>query len=244
MLSASIALLRAGAAWSFTGVYWIGFFALHALTLKRLPPAFVQNAVRWWGRSSLSLLGIRLEILNSSTIEGRAARVIVCNHQSALDMLLLAAVCPPAPLAMGKKEIIWVPFVNLAWWTLDLIRVDRENPRKTVAALDGIARKLALNQRSLVIAPEGARTRDGQFLPFKRGAFLIAVKSQAPIYPIVISGAFELLPRHKYLPKTGVIRLRFLPPLDTRGISEQAVGELCRKVRQVMIMASEASLSV
>lgn len=233
-------LLRVLAAWFFTGIYWIAVALVQAATLKRLPRMWVHEVMRFWGRSVLRLLGLELRILNESTMEERAARVMVFNHQSALDMCWVAAIFPPAPLAIGKKQLIWVPFVNLAWWALDFIRIDRRNPRKAMAGLETAIREITANRRTLIIAPEGTRTLDGGLLPFKSGAFRIAVKSQAPICPVVVSGAFELLAKGGALPRRGVITVSYLPPIETLGIPESGVNELMGRVREAMVAAYEA----
>lgn len=232
-------LFRLLAAWAFTLAYWLALSVLLTLSLKRLPASFVQKTLRFWGRCALRLIGVRLELQNESTLEDRAPRVLVFNHQSALDMLWTSALCPPAPLAIGKKEIAWIPAINLAWWALDFILLDRANPRRALASIAKVPELIARESRSLIIAPEGTRSPDGSMLPFKRGAFLIAVKAKARICPVAISGAFELLPKQRFLPSPGVIRLRFLAPIETRGMAEEEAGELAQRVRRDILEAYE-----
>lgn len=230
-------IFRVLAAWAFTGVFWGLLSLLQLLSFKQMPGRWLQRALRYWGHKVLRILGIELRILNESTLEERAPRVFVFNHQSALDMAWVAAIAPPAPVAIGKKQLVWVPFVNLAWWALDFIRIDRRNPRKAMAGLELAAREISSNRRSLGMAPEGTRTRDGSILPFKSGVFRIAVKCQVAICPVVVSGAFELLPKDSFLPRPGVIQLSFLPPIETRGIDDSGVNELMGRVRDAMCRA-------
>ncbi len=225
-------IARALVGWIFTAVLWTSVFLLQIVTLRRMPPAFLQHSMRFWGRTMLKIAGIRLVLEGDSTLETRAPRVIVFNHQSALDMMLTAAVSAPGMLAVGKKEIVFVPFVNLAWWALGFMTVDRKRPRKMVASIAEVAEAINRDQRSFLAAPEGTRTRDGAMLPFKRGPFQIAVRAQVPIYPLVIRGAFELMPRDAWLPRPGTIRLRYLPPIETRG--EQDAEALSERVRAEM----------
>lgn len=177
--------------------------------------------------------------LNPSTVETQAPRVVVCNHQSALDMMWMASIIAPAALTFGKRQLVYVPFVNLAWWVLGFVLVDRENPSRAAAVLEGAADLIVRGRRSLIVAPEGTRSRDGEFLPFKRGAFLIAVRAQVPIHPVVVSNAHELCPRGSWLPRPGVVRLRFLPPVETRGLSEADARGLMERVRADMLAAYE-----
>lgn len=232
--------LRAAAAWLFTGAYWIGAWVIQGLTLRGLGFSSTNRIIRRWSKVAAWLVGLRIEYLRPNPMQDRRPRIIVFNHQSALDMIWVADIMPPAALALGKKELIFVPFVNLAWWVMDFRRVDRADPAKARAALTGVAREISEEKRSLIIAPEGTRTRDGEFLPFKRGAFVLAVQSQAPIYPVVVSGAYELLPRQSFLPKPGVIRLSFLEPVPTAGVPVSEIGALMERVRGEMLKAYQA----
>jgi 1-acyl-sn-glycerol-3-phosphate acyltransferase len=230
-------LLRSAVTWAFMAVYWTTVITIHFICLKRLPPAFLATAAHLWGRIALKTLGIHLEIQNDSTISEQAARVVIVNHQSALDLVWGAVICPPAPLGIGKKEVIYVPIFNLIWWGLDFIRIDRSNHALAVKALEGVAETIARERRSLIIAPEGTRTPDGSILKFKKGAFLLARQAKVPIYPVVVSGVFELLPKGSIIPKKGVIKLRFLPPVSTDGLTKENEPEFIARVREEMIRA-------
>lgn len=239
MSSVPLRVVRLFVAWVFTAAYWTALFLLQAAALRRLPDGFLQAAVRRWGYAVMGLLGIRLEI-EGGGFDTREPRVIVFNHQSALDMLWSAAIAPPGMLALGKSQIVLVPFVNLGWWALSFMTVDRKHPRKAVESFSRVAEAISRDKRSLLVSPEGTRTRDGSVGPFKRGAFQLAVRAQAPVCPLVISGAFELLHRTEWLPRPGVIRLRRLPPVATTGLSERDSAALAERVRGEIVRAYAA----
>lgn len=190
------------------------------------------------------ILGIRVEFLNSSTISNRQARVVICNHQSALDIALGAVICPPAILAIGKKEVVFIPVLNLIWAAFDFIRVDRKNHARAIAAISGVSDELNRHQRSLFISPEGTRTSDGEVGPFKKGAFRIASQAKVPICPVVFSGAFDLMPKGQFFSKKGRIRVQFLPPIDPtefdQDMKAQGLDSAIEKVRQKMIVAQKS----
>jgi 1-acyl-sn-glycerol-3-phosphate acyltransferase len=229
-----VSILRAAAAWACTGIYWSAFALLQALALGKLPDRFVQGAMRTWSALIQALSGVRYVFENESTLETREGRVVVFNHQSALDMIFAAAIAPPGMLALGKAEIIFVPFVNLAWWALGFLRVDRKNPRRLIEEMSQIAAVVARDKRSLLLSPEGTRTRDGAFMPFKRGAFQLAIQAQVPVYPLVMWGAFELMPRTASFPKPGVVRVRYLPPVETRGLDPKDAAALGERIKAEM----------
>ena len=234
-------LLRTIVAWLFTACFCVGLALVQAACLRRAPTKLKQGLVKWWARTVLSILGVRLVIENESTMETQTSRVCVFNHQSALDLVWLAAICPPAPVAIGKKEIAWVPFINLGFWAMEYLYIDRKNPRKAMGTLQRAAREVVERKRTLLIAPEGTRTPDGSLLPFKRGAFKFAVETQAVICPVVVQGAFDILPKQKSLPGRGTIHLRFLPPVETRGLGPADIEGLMARVRG-SILSSVSSL--
>lgn len=238
-----IQLARAVAAWIFTGFYWIVALFIYLMTLRRISEKYVAGAIRFWGRTVLRILDIRLELLNPNPLLTRAPRVVICNHQSALDLVWGAAICPEGTLVIGKKEIAYVPVVNLIWWALDFIRIDRNDPARSTASLEGVVEKIVKHSRTLFLSPEGTRTPDGSLLPFKKGAFHIAIRSGAPIYPVVVTGAYECLPKKAYLPRRGVIRVRFLPIIETKGFDRKNADDLCARTREAIATAySEIAL--
>jgi len=239
-VSCALSLIRTVAAWLFTACFCVVLALVQALSLRRTPTRFIQHFVRWWANTVLCILGIRLELLNENTMDAQVSRVFMSNHQSALDLVWMAAICPPAPLAIGKKEIAWIPFINLGFWAMEYLYIDRKNPRRAMATLKKAAREVVERKRTLIIAPEGTRSPDGSILPFKRGAFKFAVETQAVICPVVVSGAFELLPKQKFLPKPGVMKLRFLPPVETKGMGPSDIEGLLHRVRDSICAEFEA----
>lgn len=230
-------LLRFVAGWVFTTFYWVTVISVYLLCLRRLPARWLTEVIQTWGRVSLWILGIRVVIENESTIGDRAARVVIVNHQSALDVLWGALVCPLAPLSIGKKEVAYIPVFNVIWWALGFIFVDRSDHAKAIAALQGVSELIVREKRSLMIAPEGTRTPDGSILRFKKGAFHIARQAGVPVCPIVVTGAYELLPKRALLPRKGVIRVRFLAPVSSAGIAAGEENEWIERIRGEMIRA-------
>jgi 1-acyl-sn-glycerol-3-phosphate acyltransferase len=222
-------------AWIFTGVYWVVVLTVYLITLRKLPESTVRFFIRFWGKTVLKIAGIHLNIQGNNLTTEVQSRVVICNHQSALDIVIGAAICPPNVLVIGKKEIIWVPFLNLAWWAFRFIRIDRKNKVKAIGTLQGVSQKIKEGRRSLMIAPEGTRTPDGSILPFKKGAFYIAIQGQIPVFPFLIDGAFDLMPKKAFLAKSGKINLRFLDPIETNGMSLADVDSLKTRIRNQMV---------
>jgi 1-acyl-sn-glycerol-3-phosphate acyltransferase len=164
---------------------------LALLTFGRVNDRLI-NFVAWsWGAGLLVILGIRLRVVGREHIALRHSRVIVMNHTSALDMMAVGAISPPGLMALGKKEFLYVPFLGLAWWALGQAFVDRSNARKARASIQKVAERVRREARSVVIFPEGTRSREGKLQPFKMGAFHLVAATKAPLVPMVIYGAWE-----------------------------------------------------
>lgn len=226
---------RCTVVWLFTAAFWPIVLLLHALTAGRLGQPWY--AMRFWGHASLRLCGIRLVIENASPFDVPGGRVVIVNHQSTLDMLSGAAVVPRGVLAIAKKELVFVPVLNLAWWAFGFVFLDRQNVRTAVAAINGLATRLKTERRSLFVSPEGTRAPTAAMLPFKKGPFRLALAERLPIYPVVTAGAFELMPKSSWWPRGGVIRLRYLPPIDT---SDWHIDELPERIEAVRTLMCEA----
>lgn len=231
-----VRVFRALSIWAFTAAYWSFQLGGRFLCFRRVDPDEAALIIRRWGVHGLKIAGIRLCLENPCPYLDRVEpRLIICNHPSALDLLWGAVICPPRPLAIGKKELIWIPVINWVWWMLRFRRIDRRDHQKAVESLREIPKLIVKNGLSLIMAPEGTRSKDGSIGPFKKGPFHIAIGAQAPVYPIVVSGAYELMPRTAWLPRSGTVRLKFLNPVSTQGMTEKDAPVLAERCRQAMV---------
>jgi 1-acyl-sn-glycerol-3-phosphate acyltransferase len=163
--------------------------------------------------------------------------VNVSNHQSSLDMIVGAALSPDGIVVVAKKEIMYIPFINMGWWAHDFLRIDRGNAKKAIESLAGVARKIVQENRTFWILPEGTRSPPGEVRKFKKGAFHIAIEGKIPVYPVVLQGTGELLSKKDYFPKPGVVRVQFLPPVKTEGMTVNDVDALTAHVQSQMAEA-------
>jgi 1-acyl-sn-glycerol-3-phosphate acyltransferase len=228
------------AAWVFTVLYWLPLLVVGLATGGWFTRRYLAPLAHAWGRAVLGLVGVRVVVEGGELLEGAASRVVVVNHQSSLDLLWGAVITPPRAIAIGKKELIYIPVVNALWWIMGFVRVDRSDTHKALRSLSGVSARVRDGKRTLFVAPEGTRTPTGEVLPFKKGAFWIAMESGAPIVPVVVHGAFELLPRARVIPRPGVIHLRVLPPVPTAGWRREELDANIARVRDAMMDAYAA----
>jgi 1-acyl-sn-glycerol-3-phosphate acyltransferase len=188
---------------------------LALVTLGRINHRLI-NFVAWsWGAGLLFILGIKLRVIGREHIADRRARVIVMNHTSALDMMAMGAISPPGLMALGKREFVYVPFLGLAWWALGQAFVDRSNKKRAKRSIERLVERIRREARSVVIFPEGTRSRGGDLQPFKMGAFHLLVKTHAPLVPMVIYDAWDRVRPGSVIVDPGEITVVIHPERDT-----------------------------
>lgn len=162
----------------------------------------------------------------------RQAYVIVANHQSTLDILVLFRLFVHFKW-VAKHEAFLVPFIGWNMFLNRYVRL-RRGDRRSVVAMMRRAEQVLREGSSVLIFPEGTRSRDGSLQPFKHGAFTLAKRARVPILPIVIEGTGNALPRAGFV-FTGRhrFRMRVLPPIASASFANTSVAELAARVRAV-----------
>ena len=209
--------LRSIAGWGWSGLI---FLLAPLSSLLSLGLASSSLATFWapiWGRGGLWWLGVDLEYRGMEHLRSVGSCILVANHQSALDLLIGAAIAPQAPLVLGKSELRWLFPFNVMWVALGQRFVDRRNPEAARRSLEGVVRALKASPRTVILSPEGTRSRTGELGPFKTGAFHMAVATGAPIVPVCIHFAGLRMPPGRWWAERGRCVVEVHPPIRTEG---------------------------
>ncbi len=217
--------------WSFTLVFALFATTIALLTLRLCWRWLTPLLLRFWGNACHWLQGVRLEVEGREHLAGCAPRIATFNHSSSLDAILIPVLWPHAGTAVVKREFLRIPFVGWAVWSMGFLFVDRGRSERARRVIDETGARIRDERLTVFIAPEGTRSRDGAFQPFKRGAFHLAAASHAPIVPIVISGAYEVYPRQAIAATPGVVRVRILPPIPTDHLTTENLGAFADELR-------------
>src|SRR5215467_3971849 len=175
------------------------------------------------------LAGVRLEVYGGEHLAARPA-VFLFNHQSQLDVLILAKLLRGGFTGVAKKELASSPGFGLMFRLADVAFVDRHDHEQAVKALAPAVQKLR-DGISLVIAPEGTRSPTPALGPFKKGAFHVAMQAGVPIVPIVIRNSGELMWRSARTIHSGTVQVAVLPPIPTIGWAPADLGAHVDEVR-------------
>lgn len=194
-------------------------------------------ARRMWAPSALWLAGVTLEVSAPHGFPAGPA-IYASNHESALDIWLLFRTVPRNSLRfLAKSELFRIPVFG---WYLRLARfveVDRHHHARAVEALQAAGR-IVRGGTSLIVFPEGTRSRDGRVQPFKKGPFVVAMEAGVPVVPIAIAGAAALNPKRQLAVRPGHVRVEVGAPLTPADFADKS--ELLRAVRRRIIALHES----
>ncbi len=166
-----------------------------------------------WARATLAILGVRLRVEGEAHLKAAPA-VFISNHQSLIDVVFMPALLPRQIRFVAKRELLWIPFLGWAFAAGGAVLIDRARPRQALRELYRGLKRLPQGW-SLLVFPEGTRSKDGQVKAFKKGAFHMAMHTKLPIVPIGMDGAREIVPPDGWLVRAGEVRICIGPPLPS-----------------------------
>ena len=193
----------------------------------------IHRLAGFWGRVALLACGVKVRVEGLEHVKGEGPYVFMSNHQGSFDIFSLMAHLPFQFKWLAKKEIFSIPILGWAMAAAGYISIDREGTRETVEAMNKAARKIH-DGMSVVVFPEGSRSRDGSIQPFKNGGFSLAIKAKAPVVPMAISGSREVMPLERLAAASGEIRIRSDHPIATVRYSVKDRALLKEKVREAI----------
>lgn len=182
------------------------------------------------------LINFRFVVENEERLLNRPA-VFISNHQTEMDILMLGRMFPQHCSVTSKKALKYYPFLGWFMTLSGTVFIDRANRANAVAVFDDAVRQMRADRQSVWIFPEGTRSNftTPDILPFKKGAFHLAIQAGVDIVPVVVqnySGMFNWRARRC---EDGTCRIRVLEPISTAGLSAADVDRLAREVRETML---------
>jgi 1-acyl-sn-glycerol-3-phosphate acyltransferase len=179
-------------------------------------------------RAGIHFAGVRVCIEGLENIPSVPC-IFVANHASYVDPLAFVPAIPRRAAIQLKKELFRIPILSYGMRLAKFISVDRASRE---ASADSLKQALHYLKEGLSLAmyPEGTRSRDGHMLPFKRGAFVLAIQAGVPIVPVSIVGAQKLLPKGEWAIHPGEVVVHFGAPVDASRYTVANRGELQARV--------------
>lgn len=193
-----------------------------------------------WARALLRVSGVSLAIAGLEKIDPRQSYVFVANHRSFMDTPVVLASIPVEFRFFAKQGLFLIPFLGTHLKRAGHLPVVRGDARASVKSLTAGARVIRERKISLLLFPEGGRSRAGM-RDFKEGAAYIAIKAGIPIVPVGIVGTRDVLPMGSNYVRAGHVALRIGDPIPTSGMTLHNRAQLNESLeRQVAELAGEA----
>jgi 1-acyl-sn-glycerol-3-phosphate acyltransferase len=185
---------------------------------------------RIWSRVILGVPGVKLDITMRARLEPDRPYIFMPNHASMVDIWAVFVAIPSSFRFIAKKQLSRIPLFGWAMAAGRFIFIDRQNALAARRTMGEAARRIKSGQ-SVVIFPEGTRTRDGRLCPFKKGGFHLALDSGVAIVPVAIRGSRAVMPRGAALIRAGTVSLEVGEPIPTAGLTVADRDALMRRVR-------------
>ncbi|HJQ98087.1 MAG TPA: lysophospholipid acyltransferase family protein [Candidatus Polarisedimenticolaceae bacterium] len=184
---------------------------------------------RLWSRACLAAAGIRPTFTGLEHAAGVAPRLFLANHLSIVDIWVMAVCLPETTRFVAKRSLFFVPFLGQAMWAAGFIPIDRGDRTQAIKSLGRAAARIGAGA-SVILFPEGTRSRNGKLAPFKKGSFHLALETRVPIVPIAISGTYSVVKPRSIVVTPGPVHVTLFPPIDPSTYGDDVVS-LMNRVR-------------
>ena len=192
-----------------------------------------HKIARTWAKSIIWFSGIRVRVTGLENIDPASSYIYMCNHQSNFDIPVLLAFLPVEFRWLAKAELFKIPVFGQGMRGAGYISIDRSNQESAFKSISEAARRMK-DGVSVMIFPEGTRSRDGKIKPFKKGGFVLAVDSGIPIVPVIIKGTYAIMTKGRLIINPGPVELDIQKPIETSGYARESKETLMEQVKKVM----------
>ena len=186
-----------------------------------------------WARLIAWLTPVVVEVEGHEFANRGRSYVVVSNHQSMYDIFVIYGWLSLDLKWVMKKELRKVPGIGMGCEKVGHIFVNRRDHVQAAEAINQALQRLG-DGIGILFFPEGTRSRDGQLLPFKKGAFYTAVEQQIPLLPVTVSGTRDIMPAKSLRLFPGKARLVIHPPIETGGLAREDLPALMQQTRDVI----------
>jgi 1-acyl-sn-glycerol-3-phosphate acyltransferase len=198
------------------------------LGLREGEHGVAQWCMRTWARSLCLAAGARVVVHNPERmLLGRGA-VYASNHVSWFDVFAIASVLPRYTF-IAKSELRKLPLFGWGAESAGVVFLARDNRKSAFESYKGAAQTVKEGQ-SIVVFPEGTRGRDYHLRSFKKGPFVLAIAAQAPVVPVLVYGALEVMPKGSFRIQPATVHVHFLEAVESEGLDYDQRHELMRVV--------------
>jgi 1-acyl-sn-glycerol-3-phosphate acyltransferase len=221
--------------------WWILFVAATLLVIIA-PPVLAVSALAgrrewvypwalWGARAWLRLSGMKVIARGHEQLDPRATYIFIANHCSYLDTATLFCYVGRRIGLLAKKELLKVPILGYGMGFVNVLAIDRSNRERAIATVRAATERIRAGVSFGVFA-EGTRAMPGELLPFKKGAFHMAIEAGATVAPVAIKNTDVLMGKRTGVARPGTIEIVILPPIETRNLSTSNDEDVARLMNE------------
>lgn len=227
-----------------TALYFLLLYLLSLTVDKTKPVQKKSSFYRWLLNETawliLRLGRIRIECTGLEKLQGLPPFLLVANHRSNFDPFLAIVACPRSELAyIAKPEIFDIPITGSVVHKCFFLSIDREDNRKALGTILRAAALLRDGTVSIGVYPEGTRSKTGELLPFRNGAFQIAKRAGAPIVIAKTTGTEQIA--HRFARRRTTVRFDILDVLSAGTVAKMTTREIGDYAREQMLQSEPAT---
>ena len=197
----------------------------------------LSKIVRYWARIIFLSAGIKIKIIGLENLDSSKNYIFAANHSSSLDIPLMLGFIPFWIVPISKIELKWIPFLGWAMQMAGHVFVDRSKHERAMLTIKNTKNSLIKSPRSILLFPEGFRTKDGQVNQFKSGGLSLGIEAKLPIAPVAIIGTFDSLKKGSKLFINNLLIIKVGNPIDTRVYTEKdrkiLANIVCDRVKEL-----------
>ncbi len=215
--------------------------AIILVTFFKVSEESIQVLPRQWGRIIAWCSGVKVVVNGGEKLQKGQPYIFAANHLSQFDIFAVQGFLNVSFRWLAKKELFEVPVFGKGMRKAGYIPVDRSKGRQALKSLYEAADQIAAGT-SVIIFPEGTRSKDGKLHEFKSGAMVLAIKSGVPIVPVAINGTYQVLPKGKLLLQSGKVKISIGEPIETSHLKGGQKKELAQQLQaEVAKMLGESA---
>ena len=190
-----------------------------------------------------ALIGLNLKIDGEHHLWSHRPAVFIFNHQSNVDMVIIARLLRRDISGVGKKEIRNMPLIGRVLEFSGVVLIDRQDSEKAIQTMKSLVDTMLVEGKSVCMSPEGTRSVTPKLAPFKKGAFHLAMQAGVPVVPIVIRNSSDIMPKGEMIYRPATVQVEVLPPIPTDSWSVETIEEHVEEVRNLYLTALGQNLA-
>ncbi|MHB1393346.1 MAG: lysophospholipid acyltransferase family protein [Clostridia bacterium] len=193
----------------------------------------VDSVASKWAKDLLKLAGARVKVIGAENIPIDRAVLFVSNHQGNFDIPILLGCIDKPKAFIAKVEMLKMPIIRTWMKQMNCVFLDRQDLRQSLRIMNEATEYLK-DGYSMVIFPEGTRSKGETMGEFKAGSLRIAVKANVPIVPVTIKGSYKLMEQNGVIIKPAEVEVVVSEPIETLGLTKEQINGLHEKVCSII----------